>query len=482
MAKVSFIYRGKKESGKLSIRFINGSIHDYRVSTPILSKKEYWFHRTTKDGKTKIRHLQLDKFSNHNKTEESKNHKKFLEKVQTQLIDLFISDNNKGLPITKDWLKESILSICNILDSKEEITKEDEKLQVIEREKKEKEEHIKNANLLSNAIKKMFIKYQTNPDELKKYKVTLNFLKKFEKYEGKEFRTKELNQEFADRFCNWAHLEMMYQKSYINAQLKRLRSSVIKSYESDEEDIVEVSKTLRSFTMFKNVYKDKVVVTLNYDELDKIDDTVINNPKLNDAKKSILIGCETGLRYSDQNKLIDTNIKNINGVNYWKFRTEKTDTIVQIIITDRILYLIEKYGLPETNYPSNGVKLNKDIKEVCKLCGINEKIKGSLATKTSINNKSVIRNTKDYYEKYKLIRTRTFRRSFATNYYGKIDTSLITAITGHSTEKQLRAYINNNDESNIIRTKQQIDRFHEERKQEKNNIKLTVIPKASNQN
>ena len=482
MAKVSFIYRGKKESGNLSIRFTHGTTHDYRASTPIVSKREYWFKRKTKGGKTSIKHIQLHELNSTNATSSLKNHKTELEKIQGDIIGLFITDNNKGIPISKDWLKSAIELYCNVLDTKEKIQIENERKEQETKKEQELHKHITDSNLLSNAIKKMFIKYKTNPNELKKYKVTLALFNKYEISQNRVFKTKDLNQDFADNFKNWALLDMKYKKSYINAQLKRLRSSVIKTYESDDEEIVEVSKTLRSFTMFKNVYKDKIVVTLNYDELDKIDNTVIKDIKLHDAKKSILIGCETGLRYSDQNKLIDSNIKNINGVNYWKFRTDKTDTIVQITITNRILYLIDKYGLPETNYPNNGVKLNKHIKEVCKKCGINEMIKGSLSTKVKVNEESVIRNTTDYHHKYKLIRTRTFRRSFATNYYGKIDTSLITAITGHSTENQLRSYINNHDESNITRTKEQIDQFHESRKKEKNDIKLTVIPKASNQN
>ena len=62
MAKVSFIYRGKKESGNLSIRFVHGTIHDYRTSTPIVSKKEYWFKRTTKNGKTNNKKIKILKY------------------------------------------------------------------------------------------------------------------------------------------------------------------------------------------------------------------------------------------------------------------------------------------------------------------------------------------------------------------------------------------------------------------------------------
>ncbi|MFT5751829.1 MAG: hypothetical protein ACI86L_001334, partial [Dokdonia sp.] len=48
MAKLFFIYRGTKELGNLSIRLIHGTEIDYRVSSSIVSKKEYWFKRTTK--------------------------------------------------------------------------------------------------------------------------------------------------------------------------------------------------------------------------------------------------------------------------------------------------------------------------------------------------------------------------------------------------------------------------------------------------
>jgi hypothetical protein len=60
------------------------------------------------------------------------------------------------------------------------------------------------------------------------------------------------------------------------------------------------------------------------------------------------------------------------------------------------------------------------------------------------------------------------------------------AITGHSTENQLRAYINNNDETNIKRTKEQIDLFHAkrnfERQQAKEHPIMKLIKNASNEN
>lgn len=478
MAKINFLYRGKNETGKLSIRLIHSKEIDIRISTPLTSKKEYWFKRTTKNGKTKTVHKKLSELSN--STGIQKNHKTLLEAIEKDILNAFSQDYNNGGTITADWLKNQIDNHTEVLDTKKKIKEVADKQKTAQEKEAQRKAFIKNENLLLTAIEKMFIKYATNNRELKKYKVTHSLITRYQEHKKKNITTQEVGQAFADLFKNWALLDMKYSKSYINAQLKKMRASVLYAYQNDEKDIIKISKTLTSFSFFKLEKKDKIVITLNYDELDKIDRKTITDARLLDAKKAILIGCETGLRYSDMNKLIDANIKNVDGVNYWKFRTEKTDAIVQITITDRITYLINKYGLPKTNYPNNGVKLNKDIKNVCELAEIDEKIKGSKAKVIVVKGKKEIRNTTEHHPKHELITTRTFRRSFATNYYGKIDTSLIRAITGHSTEAQLRAYINVNDETNIQRSKEQIDKFHKEREANKKETLFTVIKNVAN--
>tara|TARA_R110002073_G_scaffold312586_4_gene484130 strand:- start:32169 stop:33626 length:1458 start_codon:yes stop_codon:yes gene_type:complete len=485
MAKITFQYRGAKETGNLTLRLIHGKEIDLRTSSSIQSKKEYWFKRTTpKGGKTKIVHIQPEKISNTIKG--ATKHKQELIELKENIISKFIIDYNKGEPVEIEWLKKTISEFSASLNTKEKIQEVISIKKDKAEKKRKKKEKISTANLLTSAVKKMFIKHATNKNELAKYKVTLNLLLEFQEYQKEIFKILDLNQDFANLYMNWAHLEMRYQKSYINAQLKKLRYSAVNTYQNDEKDIIKISKTLGSFKMFKDVYKGKIVNTLNYDELDKIDKKILDDEKLQDAKKAILIGCETGLRYSDMNKLIDENINEVDDTKYWKFRTKKTDVIVQITITNRITYLLEKYGLPKTNYPENGVKLNKDIKKVCKSSGIDESTKGSRSIIVEVQNKEVPRNIVGLYPKHELMTSRTFRRSFATNYYGKIDTSLIMVITGHSTEKQLRAYINNNDETNIKRTKEQSDLFHEKRNFEKlkakENPSMKVIKNASTQN
>lgn len=481
MAKINFIYRGKSETGKLSIRLTHGLKDnkniDIRVSSSIVSKKDYWLKRTTKkSGKTGLKHLRLNELPN-NGTPNYKEHKQLLEKLVVNILSDFVRDFNNGAAITSDWLKETIENNILALDTKKkQLTAAAEQKQIADA-KKELEDRTYSANLMSNAIKSMFIKYKTNKDELKKYKTTFNKFCEFQTSQNTIFKTIDLNQEFADKFINWALIENRHKKAYINAVLKRLRYSVVNVYENDDDDIIRVSKKLRSFKMLKNVNIDKEVVNLNYDEIDQIDNTKVDDNLL-DAKKAILIGCETGLRYSDFNKLNDANIENVEGVNYWQFRTEKTKALVHIVISERIIDLLTRYGLPKTKYPNDDIKLNRDIKIVCRYAKLNQVVKGSKQKVLMINGRKQKRNVSGLYKKHKLITTRSFRRSFATNYYGKIKTEFITAITGHADEKSLRVYLNKKDDSNIVKSKEQIDAFHKERKEKKENIKLTIIPKA----
>lgn len=44
--------------------------------------------------------------------------------------------------------------------------------------------------------------------------------------------------------------------------------------------------------------------------------------------------------------------------------------------------------------------------------------------------------------KYELISSHVGRRSFATNFYGKINQQLIQSVTGHKTESSFLKYIN----------------------------------------
>ncbi len=68
---------------------------------------------------------------------------------------------------------------------------------------------------------------------------------------------------------------------------------------------------------------------------------------------------------------------------------------------------------------------------------INDLTQGKIATITDTG----IRRIAGKYPKWQLITSHVGRRSFATNFYGKLGTSYIKNITGHSTEAMLLKYI-----------------------------------------
>jgi len=74
------------------------------------------------------------------------------------------------------------------------------------------------------------------------------------------------------------------------------------------------------------------------------------------------------------------------------------------------------------------VVFNKQIKALCRMAGIDELVSGFK------NNQKTRRKEIVNAPKYAFVTSHIMRRSFASNYYGKIETPLLMNITGHSKE------------------------------------------------
>jgi|GEM_PF-1922612 len=460
MAKVSFYYRGKSKSGNVTIKLKHKDFIDFRLSSPIQSEKRFWFKK--KDNKT-VRRLLIE-FSNLG--DEAKRLKNRLDGVHDELLKKFNEDYNNGIPITKEWFKESVDEIVDILDNKDKVDSA-----VLDKELKEfaaaeKKKEVYSRNLLTNAIDKVRTgKYADNQSENTKYRNLKNLIEKFEVEKFKKpVKIKDVNQSFIDQFYNWAIKKQDYEDSYTKILLKKIKHTIRYAYLNDENEIIEVSKkfALIKLPQTKHTKKNKIVITLDFDELNQIDNTLVPL-HLDNAKKVILLSCETGLRYSDYGQLNDKNKVFESGEEYWEFFSQKTDSYVRIPATVRIKDLIERYGLYEINYKSDDVRLNKEIKEVCKLSGIDTPTIGIKQMSVEMNGKSVRRGVRGEYPKYELIGTHTMRRSFATNFYGKIRSDLIMEITGHSSLKQLLEYINKEKTNDIKETVEQFNKVNERR-------------------
>jgi integrase len=164
------------------------------------------------------------------------------------------------------------------------------------------------------------------------------------------------------------------------------------------------------------------------------------NPKYSIVRDLFLIGCYTGLRFSDLSKLSP---ENINADNTISIKTVKTGADVVIPVHPLVRSILEKYGNKLPKMPDNQL-FNDRISEVAKLAGINEVV----CKEWTKGNERV----KKLFEKHELVSSHTARRSFATNAYMRdVPTLSIMKITGHKTEKSFMSYIKMSQKDNALK-------------------------------
>ncbi len=478
MATINFQYRGKSETGSLTIRLKHSKSIDYRISSGIVSNRKYWY-------KTNNKHRKLEELSY--LEAEAKLHQQYLKKFKDEILLRFKADFNNGIPISKEWFAQSINEVTNILSSKEDIKTAQAQLNNKERERLKKERDIYNKNLVVSAVQRVInVEYFDNKDQARIYKQLLNKINAYQKLKKVELKTKEVTQNFIDEFTAFLMKDLKHQISTARKHCKSLVHSV-KYQKNAFPDIVQVSSGIREITYKKQSKSERrktrseIVVTLSFKELDRIHNTDVPQRLLN-AKKTILFGCEVGLRVSDYDKLTKDNIKKEGSLEYWSFWNQKTGADVVVPITQRIRNYIDTYGMPRTEYNKTAdVIINKEIKEVCELAGINEEIHSRKSQTIIVNGEKTRRTISMKYPKSQVISTHCFRRSFATNYYNILTPFQIRQITGHTSDAQLMEYINQDKDRTEIIEQMTKKMNHQEIQRKKKNPQLEVIKNISNQ-
>lgn len=163
-----------------------------------------------------------------------------------------------------------------------------------------------------------------------------------------------------------------------------------------------------------------------------------DNIKLEKVRDLFIIGCYTGLRFSDLEKLTKSNFIAKN--TQIKVKTEKTGDSVIVPVHKFVKEIFDKYN-GEVPKPYSNQKMNEYLKEVSLKAGLTQ---NQLVTIT----KGGVR-VKETYQKFELVSTHTARRSFATNLFiAEVPSITIMKITGHKTEKAFLKYIRLTQEQN----------------------------------
>jgi site-specific recombinase XerD len=163
-----------------------------------------------------------------------------------------------------------------------------------------------------------------------------------------------------------------------------------------------------------------------------------HSERLDKVRDLFLIGCFTGLRFSDYTAIKPENIGLVSHgskeVECLTVTTTKTKAKVVIPLANPVLRgILAKHGNQAPKGMTNQ-RLNIYLKELCKLAGFDEL--------TEVNEYRAGKQEKKAVPKWELVSTHTARRSFATNAFKRgMAAADIMRFTGHSTMASFMKYI-----------------------------------------
>ena len=266
----------------------------------------------------------------------------------------------------------------------------------------------------------------------KRYNVFFHLLERFEGFICKKLSIEEVNSDFVQDFMVFGREEeysestiyrtIHFVKTILNfAERKGIRTCVRE---------IEIRREKQS----------KQMVTLNETEIAKIEQAEILK-ELQTARDWLLISCYTGQRFSDFMRFDLQKLNQIKGKPYLSFVQQKTRKEMVLPLHRKVIEIITKNGGNFPPFLASHI-YNKQIKQVGKYANINDTLMGR---------KRIGFRTKDIeIQKYEVLTSHIGRRSFATNFYGKIPTPLLMEATGHSTEQMFLRYINPQNDERVL--------------------------------
>lgn len=257
------------------------------------------------------------------------------------------------------------------------------------------------------------------PGSAKQYRVALNSLKEF----NPNLNYGDIDQDFYNKY-----LEFLNRKGLaLNTCGDRIKK--LKAVMTDA--MIDGHHKNEAFKKFIKPSEDADNIFLSEKELEEIENLDLSsNPSLDRVRDLFLIGCHTGLRYSDFSRLSPKHIAD----GYFTIEQKKTGSPVSIPLHSVVKRIIAKYdgNLPD---PISDQRFNEYLREVCKRvpCLIGNESKrrtiGGFETFTTL-------------QKWEMISSHTGRRSFCTNQYlDGMPTLTIMAVSGHKTESSFLKYI-----------------------------------------
>ncbi|SMG49722.1 tyrosine-type recombinase/integrase [Arenibacter troitsensis] len=269
---------------------------------------------------------------------------------------------------------------------------------------------------------------------IKVYNTTFKYLKEYAKKINKSIDFESINLEFYNQYTSYLAVDSNLSANTVGKHIKTIKSFMNEATERGYNENLEFKKR-----KFKTLREEADTIYLNVDELKAMEDIDLSSsPRLEKVRDLFLVGCYTGLRFSDFTQIKPENI--ISDKSMLQIRTQKTGERVSIPLHQTVKNILKKYNNNLPTAYTNQV-MNRYLKDVASLAQLKDEVETTI-TKGGVMKKEAVK-------KFNLVTTHTARRSFATNLFlADIPAISIMKITGHKTERSFMQYIRVTQEQN----------------------------------
>ena len=271
----------------------------------------------------------------------------------------------------------------------------------------------------------------TRKGTLETYEVTLNLLKRLNMSKD-DVALVDLGwyQHFVSKAERGGEDKAPLSKNYVGKHVKNIKRG-LRFAETLGWDVHPAYKE-RGFRVLQEVATE---IYLNEEEIQRIYNLDLSSQTtgMRRTRDAFIIGCYTGLRYSDFSRLSNSNIQEHEGIKFIRIRTTKTSKDVLLPIHPKVREIMDANGGRFPAVPADQT-MNRYLKVIGQMAELDDLTE---VERTEGGVKSVTEK-----HRFELIKTHTARRSFCTNaYLSGMDALDIMSISGHKTESSFLRYI-----------------------------------------
>ncbi|TWP31799.1 hypothetical protein ETU08_00395 [Apibacter muscae] len=299
-----------------------------------------------------------------------------------------------------------------------------------------------------------------------KYQQVKNTLLDFQSYTKTTLIVENIDLQFRNQYIQYLQETKGYAQSTIHRHLKFLKTILLYIENHGHKLHPQLkSKGKNSFIPQDEISEKIALSEKELAELENLD--LSRSPRLEQVRDRFLIGCYTGLRFSD---FIRLNKNNLEDDKYILIRQQKTQKPLTLPLFPPVKNIFEKYNY-ELPKPISEVNFNLYLKEIGKLCNTLQQTYET--TKTQAGKRIKIQTPR-----YEQVSTHTARRTFVTLNHAKgVELDTLMLATGHGNIKTIRNYVKLNDKQNADLLARRIEEASKKR-DKKNETKIIPIKTA----